>query len=61
MGKAFQCDLCKTLQEGDPPQELTVKPTATSIATPYALCDACAQSFADWRTDRVPYEEADRA
>lgn len=54
MGVAYQCDLCRNLQAGTPPQTLTAKPAAAPQATTYQLCDACTASYMDWRTDRSP-------
>jgi len=55
--RAFGCDLCDELEQGDPAQKLTVKPVAGHAAE-LELCSACLVSFNDWRVSRAP--ERDR-
>ena len=57
MAKALCCDLCDALEQGDPAQKITVKPSlGTSIDL--EMCSDCLVSFNDWRVSRAP--ERDR-
>lgn len=53
MAKAFKCDLCDRLEEGDPDQALKVKPKHGGLVELEA-CSGCMASFNEWRRSRAP-------
>lgn len=53
MAKAFQCDLCDHLSEGEPDQSINVSPRHGG-STQLQMCSQCLASFNDWRVSRAP-------
>jgi len=54
--KAFGCDMCSQLEQGDPAQKITVKP-ALGQAVDLEMCSDCLVSFNDWRVSRAPEQD----
>jgi len=54
--KAFGCDMCSQLEQGDPAQKITVKP-APGQAVDLEMCSDCLVSFNDWRVSRAPEQD----
>jgi hypothetical protein len=59
MSKAFCCDLCSGLEQGDPAQRITVKPVMGN-SVDLEMCAACLVSFNDWRVSRAPEQDRPR-
>ena len=57
MGKAFQCDLCRSLQEGDPVTTVEVK----GANGKEDWCDDCMVSYQDWRSAMRPQMDTPEA
>lgn len=53
MAKAFQCDRCDTLQEGEPDQSISISPKHGGSSTKQ-FCSGCLASFNDWYASGVP-------
>lgn len=54
--KAFGCDLCSALEQGDPAQRITVKPVMGN-SVDLEMCAGCLVSFSEWRVGRAPIED----
>ena len=54
--KAFGCDLCRDLQEGETAMKLTITPmAAVNKQILYELCADCIQAFQGWVKARGAY------
>lgn len=60
MAKAFQCDRCDTLQEGDPDQSIRIT-TKHGGSSTKQLCSGCLASFNDWYASGVPLADRPEA
>lgn len=60
MAKAFQCDRCDTLQEGEPHQTVSINPRHGGSSTKQ-LCSGCLASFNDWYASGVPLADRPEA
>jgi len=57
--KAFGCDLCSQLEQGDPAQRISVKP-CMGTSVDLEMCAGCLASFNDWRVSRAPEQDRPR-
>lgn len=56
MAKAFQCDLCRTLESGDPAQTINIG-LQNGGSRLHQLCTSCLVSLDDWLESRRPNED----